>query len=346
MLVVHGFQDVPKAAREAVLAIGNFDGVHRGHQALLATTKALAAGTRPHGVIIFDPHPRKLFQPTAPLFEITPQSSKLDLLARYGATMTVVLPFDQALAARDASAFIADVLVNGLSVHHVVVGYDFHFGRGRTGTPETLSQSASQGQFGLTVLEPVKAFATDGAIVASSSAVRAALARGAVADAATLLGHWWRASGVVTGGAKRGTGMGYPTANITLPEGCNLAHGIYAARVYIDGNAHAGAAYLGTRPTFDNGNPVLETYLLDFTGDLYGKVIDIEFIARVRPDQAFPDMPALVQQMDRDVAATRAHLTTLTKTDLYRWPDRPSDRPSDRPNDRSNDRPKPHDQKN
>jgi riboflavin kinase / FMN adenylyltransferase len=331
MLVVHGFQDVPKAARGAVLAIGNFDGVHRGHQALLATTKAIAAGQRPHGVIIFDPHPRKLFQPTAPLFEITPKASKLDLLARYGAAITAVLPFDQALAARDAAAFIADVLVHGLGVHHVVIGYNFHFGKGRTGTPDTLRHSASQGQFGLTVLDPVTALAADGAIITSSSAVRAALARGAVADAAALLGHWWRASGVVTGGAKRGTAMGYPTANITLPEGCNLAHGIYAARVYFDGNAHAGAAYLGTRPTFDNGKPVLETFLLDFNGNLYGKVIDIEFIARVRPDQAFSDMTALVQQMDRDVAATRAHLTTLEKTDPHRWPDRP-EQPQDRKN--------------
>jgi riboflavin kinase / FMN adenylyltransferase len=320
MLVVHGFQDVPKAARGAVLAIGNFDGVHRGHQALLASTGTLAAGQRPHGVMIFDPHPRKLFQPMTPLFEITPLASKLDLLERYGAVLTVVLPFDQALAARDAAAFIADVLVAGLGVHHVVVGYDFHFGKGRTGTPATLQQAARQGHFGVTVLDPVKAKADNDAVVASSSAVRAALARGAVDEAAALLGHWWRVTGTVTGGAKRGTGMGYPTANITLTEGCDLAHGIYAARVYVDGVAHAGAAYLGTRPTFDHGKPVLETFLLDFNGDLYGKSIEIEFIARVRPDQAFADMPALVQQMDRDVAATRVCLARLSKVDPYHWP--------------------------
>jgi riboflavin kinase / FMN adenylyltransferase len=317
MLVVRGYSDVPIGARGAALAIGNFDGVHRGHQALIRTAQAEAKRTNSKaGVIIFEPHPRVFFQPDKPLFQLTPLEQKLDLLARYGLDVAVVLPFDAAMAALSAEDFIAQVLVDGLAARHVIAGYDFHFGKGRSGTPETLKAASRTGRFGVTIMDPVKA----GPDVASSSAARAALAAGSVETAAAILGHWWRVSGAVTGGAKRGTGMGYPTANITLPAGIDLAHGIYTARVYVDGDMHAGAAYLGTRPTFDNGRPVLETFLLDFDGDLYGRTIQIEFIARIRGDQAFPDMPALVAQMDRDVAETRKLLAALATSDPYRWP--------------------------
>lgn len=320
MQIVRGYRDVPAAARGATLGIGNFDGVHHGHQALLAETRRLAPAATPHGAIIFEPHPRRFFQPDKPLFEISPLEIKLDLLARYGASLVVVLPFDLSLAGLAAEAFIEDVLVRGLGVRRLVAGYDFQFGKGRSGNTEMLLRAADGGGLGVTIVQPVTARVGSALIVASSSGVRAALTRGDVAGAASLLGHWWRISGMVTGGAKRGTGMGYPTANVVLPAGCDLALGIYAARVHVDDIVHAGAAYLGTRPTFDNGRPVLETFLLDFDGDLYGKTIAVEFIARLRGDQAFPDMPTLVAQMDHDVAAARLVLADLDRHDPTAWP--------------------------
>jgi riboflavin kinase/FMN adenylyltransferase len=212
------------------------------------------------------------------------------------------------------------VLVDGLGLRHLVAGYDFHFGKGRQGSPETLRRASAAGHFGLTVVEPVTAEVAGATPVASSSAVRQALATGDVGGAAAMLGHWWRVVGPVTGGFKRGTGMGYPTANVRLPAGCGLAHGIYAARVYVGGTRHAGAAYLGTRPTFDNGQAVLETFLLDFDDSLYGKTIAVEFIEHLREDRAFPDAAALIEQIDRDVRATRDILATFASDDPLAWP--------------------------
>jgi riboflavin kinase / FMN adenylyltransferase len=306
MLVVKGYADVPEAARHAVLAVGNFDGVHRGHQALIARAKACAAvaPVGAAGVIIFDPHPRALFQPNISHFQLTPHAEKLRLLERYGADVTVVLAFDHELAALSAQAFVEDVLVRALAVRHVIVGYDFHFGKARGGSPETLVAAGQTFGFGCTVIEPIAA----AGVAISSTAVRGALAAGQVDAAAQLLGRWWSVSGVVTGGAKRGTGMGYPTANITLPPGITLGHGIYAVRVHVGDHVHDGAAYLGTRPTFDNGAPVLETFLLDFDGDLYGQSITIAFVSHLRGGAKFDGMPALIAQMDRDVAEARMRL--------------------------------------
>ena len=320
MLVVRGHSDVPAAARGAVLAIGNFDGVHRGHQALIATARDLATKTpdTPAGVMIFDPHPRAVFQPNVAHFQLTPLDEKLDLLARYGVEVAIVLPFDAAFSSLTAEAFIRDVLLRALAIRHVIVGYDFHFGAKRGGSPATLVEASRLHNFGATVVSPVG----DGEPI-SSTAIRKALVAGEVAEAARLLGHWWRVSGIVKGGAKRGTGMGYPTANITLPAGTTIGHGIYAARVHVGDAVHAGAAYLGTRPTFDNGAPVLETFLLDFDGDLYGHRIAVEFIAHVRPDQRFDDVPALVAQMDRDVDVVRARLAVIAENDPYAWPPQP-----------------------
>jgi riboflavin kinase / FMN adenylyltransferase len=306
MLVVQGYTHIPEAARHGVLAIGNFDGVHRGHQALLARAEAVAgaAPAGPAGVMIFDPHPRALFQPDVVHFQLTPHADKLALLEAYGADVTIVLAFDRALAALTAEQFIDAVLVQALAVRHVIVGYDFHFGKARGGSPETLVAAGQAHGFGVTIVAPV----TDAGAAISSTSVRQALASGRVEAAALLLGRSWSVAGVVTGGAKRGTGMGYPTANITLPAGVALGHGIYAVRVHVGTDVHDGAAYLGTRPTFDNGAPVLETFLLDFDGDLYGKRIAIEFIAHIRGDQKFDGMPELIAQMDRDVAEVRRRL--------------------------------------
>ena len=302
MIVLHGTGNVPPEARGAALAIGNFDGVHRGHQALLQAAKDAAAKTGgKSGVILFEPHPRELFQPDKPHFRLTPLPRKLELLEAFGLGLAVVLRFDAALAGLSAEAFIAQVLVQKLGVSHVVVGYDFHFGKGRTGDPETLRRAAAAHGFAVTVVAQV----ADAGEVFSSSAIRAELAQGDVQGAAEMLGHWWRVTGTVIGGAKRGTGLGFPTANIALPHATALAHGIYAVLVLVDGKTHPAAAYLGTRPTFDDRAPVLEVFLLDFDDDLYGRQIAVDFIDHIRGDRRFDSIDDLKAQMQHDCDRAR-----------------------------------------
>ena len=185
------------------------------------------------------------------------------------------------------------MLVEALGARHVVIGHDFFFGKGRSGTPETMQAAAAKYGFGLTIIAPV---ADDGEVL-SSSAIRLRLAQGDVKGAAHMLGRWWRAGGKVVGGAKRGEGLGFPTANIPLPQGTSLGHGIYAVHATIEGKRYDGAAYLGTRPTYDDGMPVLEVFLFDFHGDLYGLEIEVEFIDFVRGDRKFSTSEALIAQM-------------------------------------------------
>ncbi len=310
MQIIHGFSDVPQAARGATLAIGNFDGVHRGHQALLgaAMRQAEQSGSFA-GVMVFEPHPREHFQPDRPHFRLTPLPEKLRLLEAFGVRMAAVLTFDADLAGLDASTFIERVLVAGLGVGHVVIGYDFHFGKGRGGTPAVMHAAGRALGFGVSVVDAEGA----GGEIFSSSAVRAELAQGDVRGAADMLGHWWRVTGTVTGGHKRGTGLGYPTANIGLPKGTTLAHGIYAVNVVVGSTRQQGAAYLGTRPTFDDGLAVLETFLFDFDGNLYGREIGIEFIDFLRADQRFQDADALKAQMDADCARARVILAETAR---------------------------------
>ncbi len=309
MLVQHGFDHVPLNLRGAVLAIGNFDGVHRGHQALLtkALDEAKAAKTR-SGVIMFEPHPRDYFQPDHPQFRLTALTEKIRLIRKLGLDVAVVLPFNAPLANLSSEHFIERILVAGLGVRHVVVGYDFFFGKDRKGTPESLARAGEEMGFGVTLIAPV----AEAGEVFSSSAIRLMLAQGDVRQAAHALGHWWRVHGKVVGGAKRGTGLGFPTANIPLAKGTSLGHGIYAVRIYLpDGSHHQGAAYLGTRPTFDDGKPVLEVFLFDFDEDLYGRDIDVEFIDFIRTDRRFDGIEALKEQMARDCDKSRAILAAV-----------------------------------
>lgn len=308
MLILNGTREVPAAALRSALAIGNFDGVHKGHQALLQRASDIARATGvPSAVMLFDPHPRELFAPDKAHFRLTALPRKLTLLQARGIDVAVVLKFDRELAGRTADAFIEEILVRELAVSHVIVGYDFHFGKGRGGNPELLRRAGERLHFGVSVIEPV----ADGDEAYSSSAIRAMLAKGDVARAATMLGHWWRVSGQVVGGAKRGTGLGFPTANLTLPPGTDLGFGIYAVRVWLDGKAHPAAAYLGTRPTFDDGAPVLEVFLLDFDGDLYGREIEVEFIDFIREDRKFASLDALKAQMAEDTDKARRMLAEV-----------------------------------
>ncbi len=302
MDVFYGYDHVPPDARGASVAIGNFDGVHRGHQALIARAclEAEPLGART-GAVVFEPHPREFFQPARPLFTLTPLPQKLKLLEQYGVDVTFVLPFAHELAQMSAEAFVERVLVEGLGIRHVVIGHDFLFGKSRAGNAQQMAELGKTLGFGVSIVAPVGS----GGEVYSSSAVRAELAQGDVEGAAQMLGHRWKVEGIVQGGARRGTGLGYPTANIALGKGAALAHGIYAVHVGFEGNRYQAAAYLGTRPTFDDGSPVLEVFLFDFDGDLYGRPIEVEFVAFLRGDRKFDSLEALKAQMDIDCARAR-----------------------------------------
>jgi len=312
MHVLNGYDHVPANARGAVLALGNFDGVHRGHQVLLGQAVSIGRSLkRPSGCMAFEPHPKEFFQPDHPHFRLTQPNEKIALLRKMGLDVAVIVPFNKTFAGLSATDFIERVLVAGLGVRHVVIGYDFFFGKNRSGTPETMRRAGEEMGFGVTVVEPV----AEAGEVFSSSAIRLLLAQGDVKDAAHELGHWWRVSGKVVGGAKRGTFLGFPTANIPLPKGTALGHGIYAVRVHLDGARHDGAAYLGTRPTFDDGKPVLEVFLFEFDADIYGRQIEVEFIDFIRPDRRFDTPEALKAQMTADCDKARAILAAVELND-------------------------------
>ncbi|MCH9765176.1 MAG: riboflavin biosynthesis protein RibF, partial [Alphaproteobacteria bacterium] len=255
MDILHGIEDHPERAHASVLAIGNFDGVHRGHQALLAVAKAKAMDTGTlAGVMIFEPHPREFFHPEETHFRLTPLDEKVRIFESLDLDFVAVITFDTTLANLSADAFCKDILGGKLNVAHVVIGYDFFFGKGRSGSPETLKAAGAASGFQTSIIAPV---AEDGEVF-SSTAIRLKLAQGDVKSAAHALGRWWQVRGPVIGGAHRGTDLGFPTANIPMPRGTAISHGIYAVRVTAGDTELNGAAYLGTRPTFDDGKPVLE----------------------------------------------------------------------------------------
>jgi riboflavin kinase/FMN adenylyltransferase len=301
MDVFHGWRGVPDNLRGAALAIGKFDGVHCGHRAVLDLARRNAPSGHLTGAMVFEPHPRKFFQPDKALFELTPLPRKLELLEQVGVDLVAVLPFDKELASLTAEEFVRDVLVDGFGISHAATGYNFFFGKNRQGTPETLRELGAEYGFGVSVAPAVGASGE----LFSSSRVRELLAEGDVAAAAEILGSLWQVEGVVESGAGRGSALGFPTANIRLAEGQLLRHGIYAVHVGIDGAWHNGAAYLGTRPTFDSGPSLLETFLFDFEGNLYGRTIKVEFVDFVRADAKFRSGTDLVVQMQEDCAKAK-----------------------------------------
>jgi riboflavin kinase/FMN adenylyltransferase len=312
MDVITGWRDVPSAAKGAVLAIGNFDGVHRGHQAVLARgIERAKSGERRSGAVIFEPHPREFFAPDQPFFRLTPLPVKLELFAALGLDQAFVLDFNADLAGLSSERFATDVIALGLEAAIAVVGYDFTYGKGRTGNPKELARLGRSLGFGVEVVQPV-AF---GGEVFSSSRVREHLRSGEVAETAKLLGYWWRVRGRVGRGAGRGKGLGFPTINLELLPGQDVGHGIYAVRVIHEERRFDAAGYVGSRPTFGGGRPVLEAYLLDFAGDLYGKEVEVEFIAKLRGDMAFATPEALAEQMDKDCAEVRAVLVRIGAQD-------------------------------
>ncbi len=286
----------------AVVAIGNFDGVHRGHRAVIgaALARARALG-RPAAALTFSPHPRQFFRPQEPLFMLSGLSEKLRLLAATGLDGAVVMTFDAALAATPAEDFIGEILAGRLRIGGAAIGFDFHFGKNRTGSPAYLTEQGVRLGFPVDVVPPLE----DEGRPVSSGSIRQALTAGRVVEAAELLGYPWFVTAEVIHGDKRGRDLGFPTANMQLDPACGLKHGIYAVRVRVDGELRDGVASFGRRPTFDDGAPLLEVFLFDFTGELYGKVIEVAFIGWIRPEQKFASVDALMQQMEADAGKAR-----------------------------------------
>lgn len=298
-------QRLPEPLRGGAVAIGNFDGVHRGHRAVLGRTVAIARQADVAALALtFEPHPRTFFRPQAPVFRLTPSDVKADLLVSLGFDAVVELTFDKTFAGVAPEDFVAGVLVERLAAAYVVVGHDFHYGRARAGTPQTLIEEGARHGFEVTIVPPARHAET----LYSSSEIRACLAAGDVEAAAEMLGYHWFARGEVTAGARRGRDLGFPTANLRLPANCELRHGVYAVRARIGGVEHDGVASFGRRPQFDNGAPLLEVHVFDFDADLYGHTIDVVFIAFLREEGRFASVDALVSQMREDAQRARERL--------------------------------------
>ena len=295
----------PDALTGGVVAIGNFDGVHRGHRAVIAAAvdRAMALG-RPAVALTFEPHPRLLLRPHEPMFRLSDESAKLRLLAATGLDGAVVLTFDAALAALSAKDFIARILVERLAVAGAAIGFDFHYGKDRSGSPSFLLEEGRRHGFPAEIVPPLE----DEGRAVSSSAIRAALAAGRVVEAAELLGNPWFVSARVVHGDARGRELGYPTANLKLDPGCGLKFGIYAVRVGVAGLRYDGVASFGRRPTFDDGPRLLEVHLFDFSGDLYGASIDVAFLAWIRSELKFTSVAELIRRMDEDCRLARSAL--------------------------------------
>jgi riboflavin kinase/FMN adenylyltransferase len=293
------------ALRGAVLAMGNFDGVHRGHRAVIAAAidRARSLG-KPAAVATFEPHPRAFFKPDEPLFRLTDETAKLRLLASSGLDGAVVVTFNAALAGLSAEEFVARILVERFSISGAVIGFNFHFGKNRAGSPDFLAAQGRQYGFAVDIVAP---FMLDGRPV-SSGPIRDALASARLDDAAALLGFPWFVSGEVRHGDKRGRELGFPTANLTLDAACGLRHGIYAVRVGLGKERYDGVASFGRRPMFDSGVVLLEVFLFDFAGDLYGMNIDVAFIGWIREEQVFNSVDDLVRRMQEDAREARVAL--------------------------------------
>jgi riboflavin kinase/FMN adenylyltransferase len=307
--VIRDTTPIDAIPRGAVVAMGNFDGVHLGHRAVIAAALEIGrAHGRPSLALTFEPHPRRYFSPNTPQFRLTDETAKLRLLAGTGLAGAVVMTFDKGRAETSAQDFIHHDLIGRLGVSGIAVGYDFHFGKGRVGSPSLLVNEAPR----LGIEVDVQPHVDIAERPVSSSAIRMALAEGQIAEATAMLGSPWFLTGEVIHGEKRGRELGYPTANIRLDKDCGLKHGIYAVRVGRGEGKGAtridGVASFGRRPTFDNGAPLLEVFLFDFKADLYGESLDVAFIGFIREELKFDTIAALIDQMDDDRARARSQL--------------------------------------
>ena len=307
MRIVHGWKGLDEADKGAAVAYGNFDGVHRGHQKVIAqAAKAAQALKAPLGVISFDPHPRQIFQPNAPAFRIMDTDQQARALDALGVDVFYVLPFDREMAELTDRQFAVEVLQQGLSVRHVAVGFDISFGKGRTGSPQLMAAYGRELGFSVSVAEALG----DGEAKFSSTGVRAALREGRPQDAAAILGRPFAIEGVVEHGRKLGRTIGFPTANVALTDYVIPKLGVYATRTRLpDGREIAGVANIGVNPTVPGEiAPRLEVWLFDFDEDLYDQVIETDLVAYLRPEEKFDSLEAMVEQINIDAAQARALL--------------------------------------
>ncbi|HTZ02067.1 MAG TPA: bifunctional riboflavin kinase/FAD synthetase [Xanthobacteraceae bacterium] len=291
--------------RGAVVAIGNFDGVHRGHKAVIAAAQARAAALGcPAAALTFEPHPRTFFNPGEPLFRLTDEAAKVRLLAATGLDGVIVLTFDEALAQLSAQDFVTRILVERFAVRGAAIGFNFHFGANRGGSPDFLTAEGAKCGFTVDIVPPLR----DRGRPVSSQPIRQALAAGRLPEAEELLAYPWFVSGPVIHGDKRGREFGFPTANLKPDPSCGLRHGIYAVRVNHNGRHYDGVASFGRRPMFDSGSVLLEVFLFDFSGDLYGAALDVAFIAFIRDEATFASAEELIRQMHDDSRRAREAL--------------------------------------
>ena len=310
MHIVRDYQFVDAAARGASVAIGNFDGVHRGHQAVIDLARQAAPGA-PLGVLTFEPHPRAYFAPQAPSFRLMSPEARASRLEKLGVDVLFELPFNAQMAGLAPRDFAQSILSDSLGVSHAVVGSDFCFGKAREGTATDLEAFGAEMGFGTTIATLI----SNDSNTVSSTAIRKALSAGHPQEAANMLGHWHRIEGPVIGGEQRGRTLGYPTANMAL-DGLHLpAFGVYAVLVDVRDGPHQGSyrgvASLGVRPMFGENKPNLETFIFDFSGDLYGSVLSVGLVAHLRGEEKFDSLDALITQMDADTAQAKTILSAL-----------------------------------
>ena len=310
MRIIRDYQFVDQSDRGATVAIGNFDGVHIGHQSVIELARE-AAPDAPLGVMCFEPHPRAYFAPDQAPFRLTGPDARATRLEKLGVGRLYELPFNQALAGLSPREFAQDVILDGLGLSHVVVGADFCFGKGRLGTADDLVALGQDLGFGVTIAPLVKG----GDLQVSSTNIRNALSEGRPRDAAAMLGHWHRIEGPVIGGEQRGRELGYPTANMSIDGLHPPKHGVYAVLVDVLDGPHAGsyhgASSIGVRPMFGENTANIETFLFDFSGDLYGAQLSVGLVDFLRPELKFDGLEALITQMDKDCAQCRAILSDL-----------------------------------
>ncbi|WP_421722776.1 bifunctional riboflavin kinase/FAD synthetase [Bauldia sp.] len=308
-LPTYPLDGVPPEMKGGAVAIGNFDGVHRGHAALIRRAVESAHGSgSPALVLTFDPHPRTFFRPDEPVFVLTPPPARARLMTALGVDAVVTARFDKAFSQLDPETFEENVLAGDLAARSVIVGEGFRFGRGRAGTAGRLAAGGERLGYGVSVVGPVTDEA--GARV-SSSAIRTALTAGDIEQANRLLGYRWFVISTVVHGEKRGRELGFPTANMHLATNCRLRHGIYAVTLARnDGVRRPGVASYGRRPQFDDGPPLLEVFVFDYDQEFYGEDIIVSFHRWIRPERKFPSVDALIDAMHQDCTDARAILST------------------------------------
>ena len=310
MKILRDYQFLEPGHRGATAAIGNFDGVHLGHQSVIELART-AEPTAPLGVVTFEPHPRAYFAPDAPPFRLMSREARASRLEKLGVEVLFELNFNTALAALYPEEFAQRVLADGFGLRHVVVGADFCFGKSRSGTATDLQAFGRQMGFGVTIAPLIAQTET----TVSSTAIRRALTEGDPRAAAAMLGHWHRIEGPVISGEQRGRELGYPTANMSIDGLHPPAFGVYAVLVDVLEGPHKGSyrgvSSMGVRPMFGENRPNLETFLFDFSGDLYGTALSVALVEYLRPEERFDSLEALIAQMDADSVRARDVLAAL-----------------------------------